>query len=201
VSDPLEPPATEAETPEAGTLADERHLAPVLERERVFDGTVWDVLRDRFELDGAELVREYQAHPGAVAVLAEDDDGRILLIRQYRHPIGFRDWELPAGLLDVDGEAPLDAAKRELAEETDLEAAEWSPLCEFFSSPGGSSERITVFRARGLSATAGRFARTAEEAGIEVRRVPLEDAVRGVLDGRLRNSILAMAVLNAHARN
>ncbi len=181
-------------------LADESFRAAVLESERVFEGAVWDVRRDRFDLGGAQLVREYQDHPGAVAVLAEDAEGRILLIRQYRHPIGHRDWELPAGLLDVNGESPLDAARRELAEEADLEAAEWSPLCAFFSSPGGSSESVAVYRARGLAPTAHRFDRTAEEAGIELRWAPLAEVVEAVLAGSLRNAILVIAVLQAHAR-
>lgn len=181
-------------------FADERHRAPVSESATVFDGAVWDVRRDAFELDGTRLVREYQAHPGAVAILAEDDEGRILLIKQYRHPIGYRDWELPAGLLDVDGEAPDAAARRELAEEVDLEASEWSLLCQFFSSPGGSSEEITVYRARGLTPTAQRFDRTAEEAGIELRWVPRSEVVEAILDGRLRNAILVIAVLNSQVR-
>jgi ADP-ribose pyrophosphatase len=184
----------------AGTLADEAFRAKVLASETVFDGTVWNVNRDRFEFAGGELVREYQVHPGAVAVLAEDAAGRVLIIKQYRHPIGHRDWELPAGLLDEAGESPLDAAKRELAEEADLQAEEWSVLSEFFSSPGGSSEAITVYRARGLSPTAERFARTGEEAEIQLRWVPLPEVVAAVLDGRLRNSILTIAVLVAHAR-
>jgi ADP-ribose pyrophosphatase len=181
-------------------LADEPYRANVLASETVFDGTVWNVNRDRFELGDGELVREYQAHPGAVAILAEDDRGNVLLIKQYRHPIGYRDWELPAGLLDEAGESPLDAAKRELAEEADLQAAEWSVLSEFFSSPGGSSEAITVYRARGVSPMAERFARTAEEAEIQLRWVPLPEVVTAVLDGRVHNSILTIAVLNAHAR-
>ncbi|HEY9497510.1 MAG TPA: NUDIX hydrolase [Terrimesophilobacter sp.] len=184
----------------AGALADEAFRAKLLASETVFDGTVWNVNRDRFEFAGGELVREYQVHPGAVAVLAEDEAGRVLLIKQYRHPIGHRDWELPAGLLDDAGESPLDAAKRELAEEVDLHASEWSVLSEFFSSPGGSSEAITVYRARGLSPTEKRFARTAEEAEIQLRWVPLPEVVSAVLDGRLRNSILTIAVLVAHAR-
>lgn len=181
-------------------LKDERYPTRVVESALVFEGAVWDVVRERFVLDGHEIVREFQRHPGAVAVLAEDADGRVLLIKQYRHPIGYRDWELPAGLLDIDGEEPLVAAKRELAEETDLQAAEWSPLCQFFSSPGGSSEVITVFRASKLSPASGNFERTGEEAGIEVRWEPFDDVVAAVLDGRVRNSILAIAVLNASAR-
>lgn len=186
--------------PETG-LEDEQYRAPVSESRTVFDGKVWDVRRDRFELGGTSIVREYQHHPGAVAVLAEDAEGRILLIKQYRHPIGYRDWELPAGLLDVHGEQPEAAARRELAEEADLEARDWSQLCTFFSSPGGSSETITIYRARDLAPTRHRFERTAEEAGIELRWVTLDEAVDAVLDGRLRNAILVIAVLQAHARS
>ncbi len=181
-------------------LADEAFTAKVVHSNPVFEGAVWDVVRERFHFGDGELVREFQKHPGAVAVLVEDDSGRVLLIKQYRHPIGFRDWELPAGLLDVDGEEPLVAAKRELAEEADLQASEWSLLCQFFSSPGGSSEVITVYRARGISATPEKFARDAEEAELEVRWEPFDNVVTAVLEGRVRNSILANAVLNAHAR-
>ncbi|MEO7349554.1 MAG: NUDIX hydrolase [Terrimesophilobacter sp.] len=181
-------------------LKDEVCPARVVESASVFSGAVWDVLRERFVLGDEEIVREFQRHPGAVAVLAEDSAGRLLLIKQYRHPVGYRDWELPAGLLDIDGEDPLEAAKRELAEETDLQAAHWSQLCQFFSSPGGSSEVITVFRASGLSPASETFERTGEEAGIEVRWEPFDDVVAAVLDGRVRNSILAIAVLNASAR-
>jgi len=189
-----------SDLPPITTLEDEEYRAPITASETAFAGKVWDVRRDRFELDGTSIVREYQDHPGAVAALAEDAQGRILLIKQYRHPIGYRDWELPAGLLDVDGEQPEAAARRELAEEADLEASDWTPLCSFFSSPGGSSEKITVYRARDLIPTGTRFERTAEEAGIELRWVSLHDAVEAVLDGRLRNAILVIAVLQAHAR-
>ena len=181
-------------------LSDEAHTTQVVKSELVFTGAVWDVVRDTFRFGDGELVREYQKHPGAVAVLAEDDEGRVLLIKQYRHPIGYRDWELPAGLLDIDGEDPLAAAQRELAEEVDLLAAEWSPLCQFFSSPGGSSEVITVYRARGLSPTPEKFDRNAEEAEIQVRWVPLPEVVDAIIEGRVRNAILANAVLNAYAR-
>ncbi|MEO6942305.1 MAG: NUDIX hydrolase, partial [Terrimesophilobacter sp.] len=147
-------------------LSDERFQAEVTQSDRVFDGAVWDVVRERFRFGDGELVREFMVHPGAVAILAQDTEDRVLLIKQYRHPIGYREWELPAGLLDVDGEAPLAAAQRELAEEADLVAGEWSQLCQFFSSPGGSSEVITVFLARSLSPTPSAFSRYAEEAEI-----------------------------------
>jgi ADP-ribose pyrophosphatase len=111
-----------------------------------------------------------------------------------------RDWELPAGLLDMEGEEPLAAAKRELEEEADLVAENWTELVDFYSSPGGSNELIRVFLAEGVSASHKQFDRVEEEANILKRWVPLADIVDGVLQGRLKNSILAIAVLAAHAR-
>jgi 8-oxo-dGDP phosphatase len=181
-------------------LADEPLEPPIVSTELDFIGRVWNVRRDVFTYNGHELTRDYIDHPGAVAVLVIDDDGRALLIQQYRHPIRSRDWEIPAGLLDIDGEPPLEAAKRELAEEVDLVASDWSPLLAFNSSPGGSNELITVFLARGISSTSSAYVRSEEEADILIRWVPLDDVVAGVLAGTLRNSILAIAVLAAHAR-
>src|SRR5690625_4018459 len=94
---------------------------PVAEQKRVYSGRIWDVLRDEVELDpGRRVERDYVAHPGAVAILALDADERVVLVQQYRHPVRAQLWEIPAGLLDVAGEDPLDAAKRELWEEADL---------------------------------------------------------------------------------
>ena len=167
----------------------------------VFTGKVWNIRRDRFVLtDGDsshEIVREYMDHTGAVAVLAMDDDGRVLLIRQYRHPVRSAELELPAGLLDVAAEDPLTAAKRELAEEVDLVASQWDLLCEFVSSPGGSNEALRVYLARGISAAPEIFERTEEEAGIELIWTSLDDAVDAVLGRRAQNSILAIAILTA----
>ncbi|WBU38851.1 NUDIX domain-containing protein [Homoserinibacter sp. YIM 151385] len=183
-----------------GELRDHADPAEIVESERAFAGKVWDIRRDRFRFGGNELVREYVEHPGAVAVLPMDEQGRVLLINQYRHPVRSREWELPAGLLDVEGEPPLEAARRELAEEVDLEAADWSELVRFATSPGGSDEVLHVFLARGLRDAPDTFARAEEEAEIVTRWVPLEEAVAAVLDGRLANSILIIAVLAAHAR-
>ncbi len=180
-------------------LADEPTALPVHDSEVVFHGRVWDIRRDVFDYAGSQIVRDYVDHPGAVAVLALDEQGRVLLIQQYRHPIGTRDWELPAGLLDVEHEQPLAAAKRELAEEADLVAEQWTELISFYSSPGGSNEMLQIFLAKGLSPVDA-FARHDEEADIVLRWVPLAEAVEGVLAGRLRNSILMIAVLAAHAR-
>ncbi|MEO6533097.1 MAG: NUDIX hydrolase [Pseudolysinimonas sp.] len=182
-----------------GAIRDLRAPAEVTSSERVFEGRVWDIRRDEFTFAGHTIAREYMDHPGAVAVLAIDDQDRVLLINQYRHPIGLRDWELPAGLLDVDGEPPVAAARRELAEETDLTAEHWSELITFHTSPGGSNETLHVFEARGLLPTE-RFARTEEEAEIVLRWVPMAEAADAVLEGRLTNSILIIAVLAAHAR-
>lgn len=182
-----------------GPIRDLREPVRVAESERVFEGRAWNIRRDRFTLDDTTIVREYVDHPGAVAVLAIDEQDRVLLINQYRHPIGLKDWELPAGLLDVEGEAPLVTARRELAEEADLNAEHWSELITFHTSPGGSNETLRVFEARGLMPTEP-FARTDEEAGIVTRWIPLDEAVDAVLEGRLSNAILIIAVLAAHAR-
>jgi len=183
----------------SGRLSDDPYEATVTSSEVVFEGAVWDVRRDVLDYDGTSITREYVAHTGAVAVLAVDDDERVLVIKQYRHPIRSRDWELPAGLLDQPGESLLAAAQRELAEEADLEATTWDELVAFHTSPGGNDETVTVFRATGVRATAEAFAREAEEADIEVRWVALDEVVEGVLAGRLQNSILAIAALAAAA--
>ncbi|GAA3777501.1 NUDIX hydrolase [Microbacterium kribbense] len=168
--------------------------------ELVFAGKVWDVRRDTFGYNGDQLVREYVAHTGAVAIVALDADGRVLLIQQYRHPIRHRDWEIPAGLLDVAGEPPEQAARRELAEEADMTAAEWTPLTSVFTTPGGNDEIVHIYLAQHLTRTDGAFDRDGEEADIRVEWVPLADAVTAVLEGRMRNGILAVGVLAAAER-
>jgi NTP pyrophosphohydrolases including oxidative damage repair enzymes len=184
----------------SGPLEDVADPAPVVSSEVVYAGRVWDIRSDTVTFAGHELTREYTAHTGAVAVLALDDGDRVLLINQYRQPIGTRDWELPAGLLDVAGEPPLEAARRELAEETDLVAAHWEPLVSFHSSPGGSNEVIHVFLARGLAPAPETHERTEEESEIVVRWAPLSEVVAAVLDGRVRNAPLMLAVLALQAR-
>lgn len=183
-----------------GPLADLVDPAPLVARETAFAGKVWDIVRDTVTFGGASMVREYTQHTGAVAVLAIDDEERVLLINQYRQPIGTRDWELPAGLLDIPGEPPLVAAQRELAEEADLVAAEWSELTSFHSSPGGSNEVITIFEARGLSAAPAVHDRTDEEAEIVVRWVGLDEALDAARAGRLKNAPLLLALLTLQAR-
>jgi len=180
-------------------LADEHVALTVTSSTREFAGRVWDIRRETFGMGDADVVRDFVDHTGAVAVLALDDAGRVLAIQQYRHPVRSRDWELPAGLLDIAGEDPLVAAQRELAEEADLVASEWTVLSDIMTSPGGSNEVIRVYLARGVSASDETFERTEEEAEIVLRWVPLEEAVQAVLERRVQNSILCVAVLAAHA--
>jgi ADP-ribose pyrophosphatase len=184
-------------TDAAGAIHDESVDPDIVSSDVVYDGMVWDVRRDTFRYRGDELTREYVDHTGAAAIVALDDEDRVLLIQQYRHPIRHRDWEIPAGLLDKEGESPLETAQRELGEEADLAASEWEPLLSIFTTPGGNDEVVHLFLARGLRSTGSAHAREAEEADIRLEWVPLDDAVSGVLDGRLRNGILAAGVLAA----
>ena len=187
-------------TPSVGAhLADELVDLDVRSSERVFEGRVWNVTRDTLDFAGAVLTRDYVDHTGAVAVLAIDDEDRVCLIRQYRHPIRAREWELPAGLLDEAAESPLAAAKRELAEEVDLEASDWAVLSDFHTSPGGSNEALRIYLARGLTATATVFARTDEESELEQHWVPLDDIVSAVLARDVQNAILVIGALAADA--
>lgn len=181
-------------------LRDEPFQVEVTDTRRVFDGRVWDVREDRFRYNDDELVRHYVEHTGAVAVVALDDQDRVLLIQQYRHPIRTRDWEIPAGLLDIEGEDPLDTAKRELAEEVDLQAEHWEKLVGMAPTPGGSDEIIHIYLARGLSDAPEVFARDGEEADIRSEWVPLEDAVTAVLSGALGNAAMMIGVLMAAER-
>ncbi|MGT2427481.1 NUDIX domain-containing protein [Amnibacterium kyonggiense] len=169
----------------------------------IHHGRVWDVATETFDYDGKPITREVIRHPGAVAILALDDDDRMLLIRQYRHAIRTRAWEIPAGLLDEPGEPPLAGAQRELAEEADLAAATWHVLADFQNSPGGSDETIRVYLARGVSSVPA-FQRSDEEADIEVRWVPLDDVVDAVLARRVQSPSLvvgALAAVAARARD
>ncbi len=182
----------------AELLADDPFAPEVVSSETAFEGKIWNIRRDVFRYNEAEITREYVDHPGAVAVFAMDDDERVLLIKQYRHPVRHREWEIPAGLLDVAGEDPLHAAKRELAEEADFEADRWNVLGEFYTSPGGSDEAIRIYLARSLSAKDHAFDRFDEEADIEVRWVALDELVDAVLTHRVQNPSLTIAALTAH---
>ncbi|MEV6650742.1 NUDIX hydrolase [Streptomyces sp. NPDC051219] len=146
--------------------------------------------------DGSVARRDYQVHPGSVAVLALDEEGRVVVVNQYRHPVRHKLWEIPAGLLDVPGENPLHAAQRELYEEAHVKAEDWRVLADVYTTPGGCDEAVRIFLARDLSEAEGaRFEVAEEEADMQLARVPLQDLVRGVLAGDLHNNCLAVGVL------
>jgi ADP-ribose pyrophosphatase len=162
-------------------------------------GMVWDLRRDTVDLgDGQSVTREYVAHPGAVGVLALDDDDRVLLIRQYRHPVAMSLWEPVAGLLDVDDEDPRTAAARELVEEAGLVAGAWQVLVDLESSPGGSSETLRCYLARDLApAPGGRPPGDGEERDLPLVWLPLDDAVAAVFDGRISSPLTVSGILAA----
>ncbi|MFL6081303.1 MAG: NUDIX domain-containing protein [Ornithinibacter sp.] len=181
-------------------LHDRLDPRPVRSSVRSFAGRVWDVVTEEVDLgDGGVVTRDFIEHTGAVAVLALDDEEAVVLVQQYRHPVGAFEWELPAGLLDVDGEPAHLTAARELHEEADLEAGEWHLLLDHYASPGGSSESLRVFLARDLHEVphAARYERDGEELGMPVRRVPLDEVADAVLAGDVHNGTLIIAVLAA----
>ncbi|HSK26596.1 MAG TPA: NUDIX hydrolase [Jiangellales bacterium] len=162
-------------------------------------GRVISVREDtvRSPADGSTFTRDVVVHPGAVGVVALDDEDRVLLVQQYRHPVGHRLLEVPAGLLDVAGEDYLEAARRELFEEAHVRAEDWRVLVDYFTSPGMTTESLRVYLARGLSdvAVGDRHVGEHEEADMPVVRVPLTDLVAAVLGGRVHNPTLCVGVL------
>lgn len=186
-----------------GGLRDTPEDVALHSRRTAYHGSISDLVVDSFTLPGHDdaLSREYLQHPGAVGIIVMDPDDRVLVINQYRHPVGMRLWEVPAGLLDVDGEPPHVAAARELAEEADLDVGRLDLLVEWFSSPGISDEALRVFVARDCTPTprAERHERTGEERDIITRWVPLDDVVDAVLSGTAHNPTLVVGVLAAAA--
>lgn len=165
-----------------------------------FTGRVFTVVTDQLKMpDGSVAARDYIRHVGSVGVVALDATDRVVLVRQYRHPVRRYLWELPAGLIDVAGEALAAAALRELAEEADLTARRVDLLVDLFTTPGCSSELIRVFLARDLVEVpyADRHVRTGEEADMVVARVPLDEALAMVDDGRITNAAAVAGLLAA----
>jgi ADP-ribose pyrophosphatase len=179
-------------------LTDTPEEPTVISHDLVFDGVIWDVVRERFDYNGELLRRDYVDHPGASAVVALDDDNNVLMLRQYRHPVRSRNWELPAGLLDVPGEDPAKAAHRELAEEAGYAASEMAHLVTLNVTPGGSNEVIHIFLASGLREVDHDFVATGEEADLEVVFWPLAEAVAAAMAGRIANQISVTGLLAAH---
>lgn len=165
----------------------------------VYRGKILALRTDQVRMPGGGIAeREVVEHYGAVAVAAVDDHARLAMIFQYRHPMGRRLWELPAGLLDEPGEDPARAAARELREETGLAAEHWQVLVDVASSPGFSDEAVRVYLARGLR-DVGRPEADHEEADLSVHWVGLAEAVDRVLSGEIVNATATAGVLAAHA--
>ena len=185
------------------SLTDVAERWPVVSTEQLAHGTVVSVGRDLVRMpDGEEVGREVVQHPGAVGILAMDEAGQVLLIRQYRHPVGRQLWEIPAGLRDVAGEPPLATAQRELLEEAGYLAADWQVLADFFTSPGITSERLRVYLARGLTSVPDaerQYVPNHEEAHLTIEWAPLDVVVSRILAGNLHNGVMMIGVLAAFA--
>ena len=141
--------------PQGFSLGDETQSLEIVESETVYRGAIWDVRRETFDYRGEKLTRDFVDHPGAVSIVALNDNAEIMMIRQYRHAIRALDWEIPAGLLDIPGEDPLVCAQRELVEEADLEADTWQHLTRLNTTPGGSNESTHIFLATDRPQTSG----------------------------------------------
>jgi 8-oxo-dGTP pyrophosphatase MutT (NUDIX family) len=166
-------------------------------------GRVIDVRRDVVVMpDGARATRDVIVHPGAVGIVALDEQDRVLLVEQYRHPVRRMLWEPPAGLLDKPDEPPLDAAKRELHEEAHYQADRWDVLVDAFTSPGMTDEAVRIYLAREIRQSAlDRHVGENEERDMPVRWVALDEIVASILAGRMHNPMAVMGVLaTAHAR-
>lgn len=163
------------------------------------DGKVQDFIEDEVVLpSGGTMVRQYADHPGAVSIIAVDEHLRVAVVDQYRHPVRMRLIEPPAGLLDIAGEDPLLAAKRELAEEAQLAAETWAVLLDIFTSPGGLAEPIRVYLARDLKPAPRPegFAVEDEEAEMSVHWIPLDELVESVYAGKIQSPTMVNGVLS-----
>jgi 8-oxo-dGDP phosphatase len=166
-----------------------------------FEGRIWSVISEDVDFGGTTARRDVLIHPGAVAIIALDDADRVLLIRQYRHPVGRHLFEPPAGLMDTLDESGWQTAQRELAEEAGYDARAWHVLLDVYLSPGGMSEAIRIFLARDLDERPeGRvLTGEAEEAHLPRVWVDLEEAVDLVLSGRIGSPSAVAGILAAHA--
>ncbi|KAA1249604.1 NUDIX hydrolase [Mycobacterium simiae] len=175
------------------------HEFETLSSEIIYRGAIFALRRDWVRMPGdATAIREVVEHYGAVAVVALDDDDNIALVYQYRHPLGRRLWELPAGLLDASGEPAHLTAARELQEEAGLQASRWQVLVDLDSTPGFSDESVRVYLATGLS-EAEKPETHHEEADMTLQWFPLAQATRKVLTGEIVNAIAVAGILAAHA--
>lgn len=171
------------------------HDFETVSSETLYVGNIFALRADEVRMPGGHTARrEVVEHYGAVAVLAMDDDRNVAMVYQYRHPLGRRLWELPAGLLDLGGEPPHVTAARELKEEAGLSATDWRVLVDLDSAPGFSDESVRVYLATGLT-DVGRPEARDEEADLTLRWYPIDEAVRMILAGKIVNSIAVSGIL------
>jgi 8-oxo-dGDP phosphatase len=184
-------------------IADSVEHWPVVSSAELTRSRLVTVRSDQVRTPDNQLAeRDVVLHPGAVAALAVDAKDRILMIRQYRHPVGRLLWEIPAGLRDVAGEDPWVTAQRELVEETGYRARDWRVLVDYYSSPGFSTERLRIFLARDLEAVPPaerHFVPRDEEAHLLLGWLPLDDAVRKAFAGELHNGPAILAIMAGYA--
>ncbi len=185
----------------ADQIRDVAVAKPVLASDVIHHGAIFDLRVEEVDLGHTTVRREYIDHPGAVAIIVLDPDDRVLMLKQYRHPVRRELWEPPAGLLDVADEPAQAAAARELAEEADLIADTWHVLADYFTTPGGNNEALRVFLARDVRPVPAtdRHERQDEEVDMPQRWVPLEDAVTAVLAGDVHNPSAVVGILAAAA--
>lgn len=175
------------------------HHFETVATETVYRGKILALRTDEVRMPGGDTaIREVVEHYGAVAVAAVDDEDQLAMVYQYRHSLGHRFWELPAGLLDEPGEDPATAAARELHEEAGLVAEDWRVLVDVASSPGFCDEAVRVYLARGLRHV-GRPDAQHEEADLTVHWLGLREAADRVLTGEIVNATAAAGVLAAYA--
>lgn len=184
-------PSTPGSRPGTGA-----HDFAVRDSRTVYSGAILALRVDDVEMPGGRTAeREVVEHFGAVAVVARDAQDRIAMVRQYRHPVGRRLLEIPAGLLDAASpEPPVDAARRELAEETDTAADTWRVLVDLDLSPGFTDEALRLFLAEDLHPVPA-AERHDEEADMSVEWVPLDDAVAAVFAGEIVNATSVAGIL------
>jgi 8-oxo-dGDP phosphatase len=175
------------------------HVFETTASETLHTGKIFALRKDQVRMPGGKTVtREVVEHYGAVGVVAIDDEGRLPMVYQYRHPFGRRLWELPAGLLDVNGEAPHRTAARELREEAGLQAQSWQVLVDLDSTPGFSDESVRVYLATGLTQVDRPEAHD-EEADMTLQWYPIAEAVRRVFNGEIVNALAVAGILAAYA--
>lgn len=184
-----------------GPVEDSGDPRPAANRTTAFEGRIWSVISEDVDFGPVIARRDVLIHPGAVVVLALDDTDRVLLIRQYRHPVGRYLFEPPAGLMDTVDETGWETAVRELAEEAGYRAQHWHVLLDIYLSPGGMSEAIRIFLARGLTPIPDGRQHTgeAEEAHLPRAWVDLDEAEALVLGGSLGSPSAAAGILAASA--